>query len=297
MTEPYRLVVVGAGLAALSALQAGVGDGPIALLDYQEQAGGFLRHALPAPGFEDAWALAGSPHLPAGVTALFGATAVGLLPATASGGLHTLLVRRREGTVQLQAQQVLIACGGLEATREHAAIPGTRPSGIMTPVLAHALLERGFLPGRRCLVYGAGRYVAATAERLARAGAQVTVVPPPGVAPLVAGGGIAVEAPAELAYVDGFPRLDRVGLQRAGRLYEREADALLYAAGMVANTHWLRGSGLGVGDDGAIVVDAGYQTSIPGIYAIGTVVAPDLDHASSIAMGAAVASTLAGGRA
>ena len=163
MTAPYRLVVVGAGLAALSALQAGVGDGAVAVLDYQEHAGGFLRQALPAPGFEAAWALAGSPRFPTGVTALFGATAVGLLPATAPGGLHTLLVRLREGTMHVQAQRVLIACGGLEATREHAGIPGTRPSGIMTPVLAHALLTRGYLPGRRPLVYGAGRYVAATA--------------------------------------------------------------------------------------------------------------------------------------
>ncbi len=296
MSAPYRLVVVGAGLAALSALRAGLGDGPLAVLDYQEHAGGFLRPALPAPGFDEAWALAGAPPLPAGVTALFGATAVGLLPATTPGGPHTLLVRQREGTMQLQAQRILIACGGLEATREHAAVPGTRPSGVMTPILAHALLARGYLPGRRCLVYGAGRYVATTAGRLARAGAQVTVVPPPGATGPNAGAGIEVEEPAELASVGGFPRLDRVGLRRGDHVYECEADALLYAVGMIANTHWLAGSGVVLGEQGAIVVDGRYQTSIPGIFAIGTAVAPDLDHASSIAMGAEAASVLAGGR-
>jgi thioredoxin reductase len=166
----------------------------------------------------------------------------------------------------------------------------------MTPVLAHALLARGYLPGRRCLVYGAGRYVAATAQRLAQAGAEVTVVPPPGLTGPDTDAGIAVEEPAELAYVGGYPRLDRVGLRRGGQVYEREVDTLLYAAGMLANTHWLAGSGLELGERGAIVVDGRYQTSIPGIFAVGTAVAPDLDHASSIAMGAEVAAILAGGQ-
>ena len=43
------------------------------------------------------------------------------------------------------------------------------------------------------------------------------------------------------------------------------------------------------------VVDRNYQTNIHGIFAIGTVVSPSLDHADSIAMGKEVASLLVGG--
>lgn len=324
--EPYALAVVGAGLAALSALRAGAARQPTVVLEYRDVPGGFLRPALPAPGFEEAWALIQSLDVSAEVrsvngrtgtagfrsrrraaltldhartlsteaTVLLRATAVGLLPASAPDAPHILLVRQREGTTQLSARRVLIACGGIELTREHARIPGTRPSGVITPLLAHQLLRRGYLPGRRCVIYGSGRYVAATAEHLARAGAAAVVVPPTGKPAPTVDAAVQVEEPAELSNVTGFPRLRRVELRRDGRAYELEADTLVYAAGMMANTHWLRGSGVAVEEDGAIAVDDHYRTNVPGIYAIGTVISPCLDHTSSLSMGQDVASVLAG---
>lgn len=166
MDDPYNLAIVGAGLSALSALRAGVANERTVVLDYQDAPGGFLRSALPAPGFEDAWELISSFRLPQKVTAYFEATAVGLLPAFDAGEPHILLVRLRQGTIEIRAQRVLIACGGLETTREQAQIPGTRPAGVITPVLVHQLLARGYLPGRQAVVYGDARYVQATAQRL-----------------------------------------------------------------------------------------------------------------------------------
>jgi len=63
------------------------------------------------------------------------------------------------------------------------------------------------------------------------------------------------------------------------------ADTLVYGAGMMANTHWLKGSGIITEAYGTIQVDSSYQTNVQGIYAIGTVTVPSLDHADSIAMG------------
>src|SRR5215470_9490909 len=137
MNNFYDLAIVGAGLSALSALHAGIAINSTIVLDYQDTPGGFLYPALPAPGFEDAWELISSFHLPQEVAAYFGATAVGLLPAFAGGEPHTLLVRLRQGTVEVRARQVLIACGGLEITREQAQIAGTRPVGVVTPILVH----------------------------------------------------------------------------------------------------------------------------------------------------------------
>jgi len=291
--NPYNLVIVGAGLSALSALRAGVAHGRTVLLDYQDAPGGFLRSALPAAGFEEAWELISSFRLPKGVTAYFEATAVGLLPAFDAGEPHILLVRLRQGTIEIRAQRVLIASGGLETTREQAQIPGTRPAGVITPVLVHQLLVRGYLPGRQAVVYGDGRYVQATAQRLTSAGASVTLIEPATNETRQ----VEQELPAEIAEIVGFPRLQCVRLRRAGQLFDVPADILVYGVGMVANTHWLKGSGVMTGPGGAIQVDEQYRTNVAGIYAVGTVVAPSLDHADSITMGKEVASLLAGGLA
>jgi pyruvate/2-oxoglutarate dehydrogenase complex dihydrolipoamide dehydrogenase (E3) component len=283
MNALYDLAIVGAGLSALSAIAAGLGaqsNQRVILLDYQDEPGGFLRPALPAPGFEQAWELIRSVRLPSSLTACFCATAVGLLPAFTDGEPHILLMRRREGTTEVQARHILIACGGLEATREQAQIPGPRPVGIMTPALAHQLLARGYLPGRQAIVYGHALYTRATALRLQEAGMEVEVVTP---------------AENEMVSIEGFPRLERVTFSRGGQLSHLAVDTLVYGVGMMANTHWLAGSGIELTADGAIAVDERYQTNIPGVYATGTVVAPSLDHTRSILMGKEVASLLPGG--
>jgi thioredoxin reductase len=292
MDETFDLAIVGAGLAALSALRAGAAAGRIAIFDYQDAAGGLLRPALPAPGFAAEWQVLQTPLDPADVTLYTMTTAIGLLPAAAAGSPHTLLLRGRAGTRRVRATRVLLACGGLELTREHAQIAGTRPAGVVTPCLVHQLLARGYLPGRRCVVYGAGRYALATAQRLAEAGAQVTVVPPQGQAPPEAPAALRVEAPAAIARVDGFPRLARITLRREEQQVDLAADTLVYGAGMIANTGWLKGSGVDLDAAGAVRVDPEYRTSVDGVYAIGAVVAPCVDHDRSVAMGAEVARVL-----
>ncbi len=279
MDNLYRLAIVGAGLSSLSAINSGIAREKTILIDYADATGGFLKPALPAPGFETAWDLIESFHMPAGIAACFKTTAVGLLPALAPGEPHTLIARRSEGTVEIHTRRILIACGGLELTREHAQVPGTRPAGVITPMLAHQLLSRGYLPGRRAVIYGDSNYALATSRRLAAAGVKVTHV----------------GLDALLMQILGFPRVEVVRFLRDGQLFDLEADTLIYAAGMMANTHWLKGSGIITKTDGAIEVDGHYHTNISGIFAIGTVTSPSLDHTASIAMGKEVASLLIGG--
>ena len=279
MDDLYSLAIVGAGLSSLSAIRSGIVSERAIVLDYQDAPGGFLREALPAHGFEEAWDLIKSFHMPPEVTTCFKTSAVGLLPALEPGEPHILIARWQEGTMEIRARRILIASGGLELSREHAEIPGTRPAGVITPILAHQLLSLGYLPGKRAVIYGDSRYTLATARRLAASGVEVTHV------------GLY----AELVEVQGFPRLEVLRFRRDGRLFDLAADSLIYAVGMMANTHWLKGSGIITKPDGAIAVDRNYQTNIHGIFAIGTVVSPSLDHADSIAMGKEVASLLVGG--
>src|SRR5260370_11927107 len=114
MSELYDLAIVGAGLSALSALQAGIASARTVVLDYQEYPGGFLKAALPAPGFEEAWELVQSSRIPQRVTTFYGTTAVGLLPAFEAGEPHVLIVRPRQGTQELPAPRAFIPSRGLQ---------------------------------------------------------------------------------------------------------------------------------------------------------------------------------------
>lgn len=291
MEDIYDLVVVGAGLSALSFLRSGGASGKSLVVDYQAAPGGFLRAALPSPGMETEWELIRLFQAPVGVEMRFDATAVGLLPAFSSNAPHTVLVRTRLGTEQIRAGRIVIASGGLEMTREQAQVPGSRPAGIVTPILVHQFLERGYLAGRRAVVYGGARSAANTARRMVDAGIDVTLVPPPG-SEVSEDPTIRAEQPAELVEVTGFPRLERLELHRDGRSFELAADLLVYAAGMVPNTLWLKGSGIETASDGSVAVGERYETSLPNVHAIGTVVAPSLDHVQSIAMGETAAHLL-----
>jgi len=330
MTDSYDLAIVGAGLSALSFLRAGGGGGETAVVDYRDRPGGWLQPAVPAPGLDHAAEIIDAFEWPAKVDPLLSATAVGLLPAFS--GPHTILVRTADGTHHLRATRILIASGGLEITREHDQIPGSRPVGITTPSFIFQTLDRGYLPGHRALVYGDSRYAAATRAALTRngvtlaGGADRDVAEPsvatqspsvttqsPSVAPpsrpaWSAGYCVRTEASATsipprprtgegvggegILEIRGFPRLEAIVVRHNGHTSEIDADLLVYARGMISNTLWLKGSGIDLDPDGRIRIDDRYRTNLPGIYAIGTVVAPDLDHSRSIEMGEAAARVL-----
>lgn len=291
MSENFDVAIVGAGLSALSALREGTPGARVIVLEHRSSPGGALLPLLAEPEFEAARKVVQQRKLPEEIEFRFNATAVGLLPAFAARQPHTLLVRQRQGTVQIEARKIIIATGGLEMTREHQRIPGTRPVGVMTPALALQFLERGYLPGRQAIVYGDSCYANVTARRLRAAGVEICSFVPS------TGDNATSDEAAELLEVHGFPRLTDVRLRTRKREFEQPADALIYAAGMLANTHWLKGSGLETGADGTILVDRQFRTNIPGIYAIGTVVSPSLDHARSRVMGKEVAEQIQGGQA
>lgn len=288
----YDLVVIGGGLSALSFLRAGGSKGATLLLEHQERLGGFLHPALPATTFGEAWELVRTFEADPAIEVRCATTAVGLLPASGPTATHTVLARGARGTQHIAARRVLLACGGLEITREHDQIPGTRPAGVVTPALIHQLLNRRYLPGHRPIVYGECRYAGATAIRLARVGAEVTLIPRPGHDPPSLDRNIRIEPPATLTEIGGFPRVEWIALQRDGAMVRVPTDTLVYAVGLVANTHWLTGSGVALTVQGAVEVDERYETVVRGVYAIGTAVAPSLDHVDSIAMGAAAANSV-----
>lgn len=284
---PYKVAIVGAGLSAMAALEAGFASGPTVLIDYGERIGGCMLSGGGAAHGENSVALQARFALPETVDLRLVTTALRLLPGTGERP-HALLVRGPDGLATVHANMILLACGGIEVTREREMIPGSRPSGICTPALVHGLLDRGWLPGRRAFVYGHGHLAIATAARLLEAGVQVILgspSPPVGTVPA----GVEHLQEVTLLATLGRTRLTAVRVRQGGTIHEISADLLVYALGQEANSSWLAGSGLALGPDRRVLVDTRCETSIPGVLAAGTVVSPDPDHRDSIRMGRMVA--------
>ncbi len=171
-------------------------------------------------------------------------------------------------------------------------------------------LEFSAVP-ERLLIIGAGIIGLELGSVWRRLGAQVTVVEfldhiLPGIDAEVARQfhrmlqkqGLAFRLSSKVTAVDTSGKILKIRVEPAagGAAESLEADAVLVAIGRVPYTEGLDLETVGVKTDnrGRVVVDAHYQTNVPGIYAIGDVIAgPMLAHKAE-EEGVAVAEILAG---
>ena len=194
------------------------------------------------------------------------ATVVGL--AEAPGGWIVEVVAGAESR-SVETGGVILATGSYLEPREHRAIDGPRPSGIMTADFAAEALDRGWRPGRRAVVSGDGRIARSIAARLARAGVEVV-------------GGRATGGELAVGGVRGERRLEAVALGESWI----PADTLVLADAVRPASFLLRG--LGIGDDRpgvAMPADASGSLPLRSLWATGTCVDPRVDHDRSLEAG------------
>jgi glycerol-3-phosphate dehydrogenase len=271
-----ELLVIGGGLA-------GVGAALAALLIERECAlGGAFRSCLTYMATEQeraALAELDTAIAAERVDLWRGATVVGLLPIPVG---WRALVQDALGMVEIETEQVVLATGGYVQPREHLPIAGPRGSGVVTSDYVHAALDRGLLPGRSAVVVGGGRCARAATERLRAAGVEIR-------AELEADGG---SPPVE--EVRGDRRLQAVKVAEEWL----EADTLVLAHRLLPAPFLLRGLGLVDGrPDQPAPVNADGATPLPGLWAAGSCVRPDIDHVASLADGLALGFRLAASRA
>ena len=195
------------------------------------------------------------------------------------------------GASTIHTARVVLATGGYVMPREHLRIDGPRPSGVMTADFALAALHRGWRPGRRAVVVGDGRLAAATASALGSAGVEIVGRVTTQVGSAAAMDQDGARTPFEIEAVRGVARLEAVLV--SGRWIP--ADTLVLARALRPATFLLRG--LGIGDDrpGVPAPAAGDgRLPLPDLWATGTCVAPDVDHAGSLAAGSEVGRAIAG---
>ena len=77
------------------------------------------------------------------------------------------------GLVEVKTKAVILAMGCRERNRGNIAIPGSRPSGVMTAGLAQKLVNRyGYMPGKEVVILGSGDIGLIMARRMTWEGAN-----------------------------------------------------------------------------------------------------------------------------
>jgi nitrite reductase [NAD(P)H] large subunit len=180
------------------------------------------------------------------------------------------------GGASLTFDRLVLATG---STAVRLPVPGRELAGVMTfRNLGDVADLQRTRPGTPAVVIGGGLLGVEAAHGLARRGARVTLLHlmprlmerqlDARSAALLAAAmrrkGIEVALEAQTAAIAGEERAERVGLQD-GRAYP--AELVVMAVGIRPATALARTGGLQTGR--GIKVDDGFQTSIPGIYAIG----------------------------
>ncbi|HEV7810845.1 MAG TPA: FAD-dependent oxidoreductase [Candidatus Limnocylindrales bacterium] len=290
--EPFDVLVVGAGPAGIaSAIACAEAGLDVGVVERGSRPGGWLL-ALAASSLQVAeHAALGAFHLLATegrISFLPSATVVGLASdADASGSASwNLDVQMAAGSRRVEAAAVVLATGGYVTPREQVGVDGARPAGVMTADFVSDALDRGWLPTRRAVVIGDGRLAQAISGRLRDAGAEIAA----GVRGAGANEGDRATTTARVAAIRGLRRVEAV------RLAERdiEADAIVFADGLQPSSFLLRG--LGIGDDRpGVPMPADGAGALPpsGLWAAGTCVVPDVDHASSLENGRRVGTAVA----
>jgi dihydrolipoamide dehydrogenase len=269
-----------------------------ALLDsselYRQAQRSFATHGIKASGLElDLGAMMARKNrvvrgLTQGVAGLFKKNKVTTVTGTARiAGAGRVAVRGTDGEQTLDTARILIATGSAPAALRDLPFDGERIVG------STEALELPRVPGR-LLVVGAGAIGLELGSVWSRLGAQVTVVEfLDRVVPMMDRGmgeqlrrvlerqGLQFRLQTAATRAERHGDFMRVTLTSDGKSEEVEADVVLVAIGRRPYSEGLgaREAGVAFDEHGRITVNERFETSVPGIFAIGDVIpGPMLAH-------------------
>ena len=194
-----------------------------------------------------------------------------------------------DGYFEVEAKAILFATGCLERSAGAIALPGDRPSGVISAGVAQLLLNRyGYLPGKKIFILGSGDIGLIMARRLTLEGAKVL-----GVAELCAWSNglnrnivqcledfnIPLYLSTTVTKVIGRSRLEAIELSKVdekskpipGSEKRIACDTLILSVGLIPNNNLLDKAGAKKGAYRGAFVNNLYETSIPGIFSAGNV--------------------------
>jgi NADPH-dependent 2,4-dienoyl-CoA reductase/sulfur reductase-like enzyme len=313
-----QVVVVGAGPAGLAAAAAAYDAGAeqVVLIERDKYLGGILQQCI-HNGFgvsifkED---LTG-PEYAARYIEQIKSRNIRLMLDTMVIDLgenrEIIAVSAEEGLTRLSPRSVVLTMGCRERTRGAIRLPGKRSAGIMTAGTAQRFINiEGKLPGRSFVVLGSGDIGMIMARRLHLEGCSVKAV----IEFQNCVGGLSrnlvqclrdFEIPLYLRHtvtdIHGSPRVSAVDicpLDRDGRPDTEmkstiKCDTLLLSVGLIPENELSRKAGIDLDTSTrGPIVDADFQTSVPGVFAAGNVLQV-YDLVDDVSRNAAAAGTAA----
>ena len=200
------------------------------------------------------------------------------------------LMSEEHGLVEVKTKAVILAMGCRERNRGNIAIPGSRPSGVMTAGLAQKLVNRyGYMPGKEIVILGSGDIGLIMARRMTWEGAKVKAVvevqPYPGglnrnIVQCLDDFNIPLYLSHTITNIKGNDRITSVDIAPIDEYREPSkeeqftltCDSLLLSVGLIPENELSLKVGVELDKiTSGPLVDANLMTNIPGIFSCGNV--------------------------
>lgn len=207
---------------------------------------------------------------------------------------HVKYMNCKDGYVEIEAGAIILAMGCRERTRGAIAIPGTRPTGVMTAGTAQRYLNmEGYMVGKKVVILGSGDIGLIMARRMSLEGAKVLAV----VELMPFSGGLMrnivqclddYDIPLYMSHtiteIKGQNRVESVVVSKVdpnssnfqvipGTEMEIECDTLLLSVGLIPENELSKSANIQIDPKtNGPSVNESMETSIEGIFACGNVV-------------------------
>lgn len=290
----YDLVIIGGGsagmAAAIEAYKNGVKD--LLILEKDDCLGGILNQCI-HNGFgltEFKEELTGPEYLArfANQVKEFGIPyKLNTLVTNLTKDKIITYTNKTEGEVQIKARSIIIATGCYERSAGAIALPGDRPSGIITAGTAQKYLNiYGYMCGKKVVILGSGDIGLIMARRLTLEGAKVICVAElmpysnglnRNIAQCLNDYNIPLYLSTSVSKVVGKKRLEKVILSKVdkdlkfipGTEQEIECDTLILSIGLIPYISLLNNIDCPLSKTKGALVDENLETQIDGIFTCG----------------------------
>lgn len=251
----YDVVIVGAGISGMTAAREAFNRGMknVLIVDYQDKAGGFTLPFQDQPGFvREKELFAETDQLPYEIW--LQSTVIGFFPGE-DGENHQLYVQTPDDTHTVETKKILIASGSVGKPRENLMVAGSRPAGVMTPMMAANLIQKGYSLGEHVILMDNGRITSGLRHMINNIGEAVEIID---------------EQEWNVSRIQGGARIEQVELVHDDTTETKTCDTLIFSKGRIPCTFFLKGTPVERNRDLAVVINEKGQTNIPGVYAAGS---------------------------